>query len=87
MCACSLLISLVFGQTNVLKPSEFRGRETSFLQKPISSARVSGICGYIPLLVSRKKKRGQNVQELVIVGYTCACVMRPCEGVDVCASM
>ena len=34
-----------------------------------------------------EKDRGQNGQELVIVGYTCACVMRPCEGVDVCASM
>ena len=27
------------------KPSEFRGREIGFLQKPILSARVSGICG------------------------------------------
>ena len=48
---------------------------------------MSGICGYAPLVVSRKKKRGQNGQELVFVGYTCALVMRPCEGVDVCASI
>ena len=42
------------------KPSEFRGREIGFLQKPISSARVSGICGYHPpLLVSRKKTAGK----------------------------
>ena len=34
-----------------------------------------------------EKDRWQNGQELVFVGYTCACVMRPCEGVYVCASI
>ena len=60
MCACSLLISLVSDEcSSHEKPSEFHDRETGFLQKPISSARVSGICGYAPLLVSRKKTAGK----------------------------
>ena len=46
-----------------------------------------GICGQCSFVGITEKDGGQNGQELVIVGYMCACVMRQCEGVVVCASM